>query len=1030
MFAKGDKVRYSYNGNVGVITGGPSGGRWRVQFLDSTSSGYYPEEKLEKVGDDEGMFDCFGHQRFQGIEDYRRTLYRHRLSGELTNIMYSMNNAVTKFMPHQFIPVTRMLESYTGRLLIADEVGLGKTIEAMYIWQELLARENAKRLLIVVPAVLRYKWRNDLKKYFDIDADIVSAQGQGQGRTLLDFVSETMEHPQTERFVAIVSLEGLRTAQKVRDLFPRCTNQNRVFDLVIIDEAHYLRNNTTKSFETGVELRDASERLLLLSATPIQTSSTNFFNLLNLLAPEDFSDTETFEAQLLENVPLVRLSNALERNADEQDVAKLLSLALKNEVFSNDRDLKDLQTRLGEVCGDPRERVMMIERLKGKYFYHGYVSRTRKRDVDEDRKLRVPMTVDFRLNDYEKRFYDEVSAYLRGQRDSAGNFSVFRLIARQRQMASCLPGALAAWRHPGTEIDDLLADNTDERQAILEDILPAEEYEREALPSFVSGMPGFESYDLDRLIREDSKFTSVLAKIKEILKQNPDEKIIIFSFFRHTVKYLHERIGKEGIRSTYIMGDVDPAEKNARIERFRSEDVNILVSSEVGSEGIDLQFACYEINYDLPWNPMRLEQRIGRIDRIGQDHDKLFICNAFCENTIEDRVLQRLYDRIEVFRNTIGDLEEILGKKIQDLQLDLFGMSELTDAEIKARTEQIVTATVNQQRIANNLEYEAGNFASDYQRYVLDNIRKSTDNNRIVTPAELIFTVKDVLENKYPGSAVVKTEEPSVMNIKLSPEGRIALERFIHAHPSVVGTGLNIETDFVPCAFDKRTARSRYREAIDINHPLVRWILSLVQVEAFCASHCEALEIRADQVPQGTVNGAGIYAFFIMQWKMDGVRRINELRYYAVNIDTRDVLSGDAAERLLTSVMLEGASYDASKLQLGVFNKAGESLDCLARTAREDYAAYEAEQKGRNRDLVEEQIKYVERTYGLRMANLTEKIRQYEAEGNPIVHVKRSELEKTRKEREGRLEKLNGKLDCDLIPDDIAVGFVNVTGEV
>ena len=165
MFEQGDKVRYS-NGDVGEITGRRRGEDWQVRF-SGVETLWIHSSKLEKVGSNEDMLDLFQQGKFRGVSDYRRRLYRYRLSGELTNLMYSMNNAETEFLPHQFIPVTKFLESYTDRLLIADEVGLGKTIEAMYIWEELLARKNAKRLLVVVPAVLRYKWQRDMKKFWN-----------------------------------------------------------------------------------------------------------------------------------------------------------------------------------------------------------------------------------------------------------------------------------------------------------------------------------------------------------------------------------------------------------------------------------------------------------------------------------------------------------------------------------------------------------------------------------------------------------------------------------------------------------------------------------------------------------------------------------------------------------------------------------------------------------------------------------------------------------------------------------------------
>ena len=152
-FSSGQQVVYEYDNRSGIITGLRRGDRWQVKFSDGENM-YIPGDKLIAVEDND-MFSNFSAGRFRGIDDLKRIMYKYRLSGELTNILYSMSNSATRFMPHQFIPVTKFLESYTDRLLIADEVGLGKTIESMYIWEELRARLNAKRLLIVVPAILR-----------------------------------------------------------------------------------------------------------------------------------------------------------------------------------------------------------------------------------------------------------------------------------------------------------------------------------------------------------------------------------------------------------------------------------------------------------------------------------------------------------------------------------------------------------------------------------------------------------------------------------------------------------------------------------------------------------------------------------------------------------------------------------------------------------------------------------------------------------------------------------------------------------
>ncbi len=408
-FNPGQQVVFDYNNRTGIITGQQRGERWQVQFSDGENM-YIPESKLIAIGE-EDMFSNFSAGRFQGIDDLKRIIFKYRLSGELTNILYSMSNSATRFMPHQFIPVTKFLESYTDRLLIADEVGLGKTIESMYIWEEIRARRSAKRLLIVVPAILRFKWKMDLRQYFGIDAQIVSAQNSENASSLLNYIQDSIMLPQKESFELIVSLEGLRTAEMVKELLRQNRDIRRIFDLVIIDEAHYLRNSNTKSFETGELLRDVSESFLLLSATPIQTGSENFYNLLRLLSDEEFHNKSNFEMQLMENYPLVKLASAIDENDDLKTVKSLLQATLGSISYKKDSDILELAQTIEDVMASTSRRIETVAKIRGKYFYDGFVTRTRKRDVIENRTERKAAAINYPLSPIEREFYEQVTAY-------------------------------------------------------------------------------------------------------------------------------------------------------------------------------------------------------------------------------------------------------------------------------------------------------------------------------------------------------------------------------------------------------------------------------------------------------------------------------------------------------------------------------------------------------------------------------------------------------------------------------------------
>ena len=1014
-FSSGQQVVYEYDNRSGIITGLRRGERWQVKFADGENM-YIPGDKLIAVEDND-MFSNFSAGRFQGIDDLKRIMYKYRLSGELTNILYSMSNSATRFMPHQFIPVTKFLESYTDRLLIADEVGLGKTIESMYIWEELRARLNAKRLLIVVPAILRFKWKMDLKQYFGIDAQIVSPQNDENGTSLLSLIQDSLTYPQRENFVAVVSLEGLRTAGQIKELLEQNRDVRKIFDLVIIDEAHYLRNSSTKSYELGELLRDTSEGFLLLSATPIQTGSENFYNLLRLLSDEEFHNKTNFEMQLAENYPLVKLASAIDENDDITVVKDLLKATLSSTSYQNDSDIRELTRTIDGVMKSTQKRVETVSRIRSKYFYDRFVTRTRKRDVIENRTERKVAAINYPLSQIERDFYQQVTAYLKSKGDQANAFNNFSLITRQRQMASCMPAALANWRGTTGYTD---SDEDD-------DLYPEINAGRNSFQSVQ--MPYFYDVDLSELTRQDTKFQKVLEMIRSLIQNNPNEKVVIFSFFRGTVEYLYRQLTKAGIRSIMIMGGMKDSEKTDCLMSFRDRNYNILVSTEVGSEGIDLQFAKYEINYDLPWNPMRLEQRIGRLDRIGQESPNIYIFNAFCRDTIEDRILSRLYDRIQVFKDSIGDLEEILGEVIQSLELDIFLNDYQTEEDVNRKAMQVEQAIINKQRISKDLEIKSG-MLSVYQSFVLNNIKSAHDSFRRITAEELMFTVQDFLNNRFQGSTVERTGMADSAKIRLSPEAADALMNHIRKSERQTTSALCNARQETLCCFSNRKETEKesraYREIVDINHPLVKWIVSTIKAENLFVSSCSAIQISKRDLPDSIHIPNGNYTFYIQQWTADGARRLNELHYFLNNASSQEQIDPAVAECLLTAAVLRGDSFDINTLRDDDLDRAIEAVNLLINEAWDQYDSFEKLHSAQNNDTIRNQEQYLRRTtakkiegyqdtlVSLRLGNKNER----------VIRMWEGRIKRATEVMEEQIRRLNSKFNCPITCGDVAVGML------
>src|SRR5574344_214548 len=267
----GDKVRLKANpGRIGILgnetDGPPVRQRVLVNFLDGTEEFFLPGalEKVEKKAP--GPYELIKQGRYGRANDLRGAITFYRLSGKLANLIYSMNSTNTEFLAYQFKPVLQFLDSPTNGILIADEVGLGKTIEAGLIWTELQAREDARRLLVVCPAMLCDKWKRELAHRFGVKANIVDAN------ELLRQLEEVKHQPHQE-FVLIASMQGIRPPRGWNDeddpsktasaRLARLLNdsdlEEPLLDMVIIDEAHYLRNQATQTYRLGKLLRPVAQ---------------------------------------------------------------------------------------------------------------------------------------------------------------------------------------------------------------------------------------------------------------------------------------------------------------------------------------------------------------------------------------------------------------------------------------------------------------------------------------------------------------------------------------------------------------------------------------------------------------------------------------------------------------------------------------------------------------------------------------------------------------------------------------------------
>ncbi|XZO02798.1 MAG: SNF2-related protein [Microcoleus sp.] len=928
------EVRMRNNpGKRGVTTGKTSESAGRLLVLVNfgpNENTYKLYDQLELCGQPESIRDLMETGRFGTPDDLRRILTFQKVKGELTNILYSMESSNTDFYAYQFKPVLKFLDSPVGRLLIADEVGLGKTIESMYIWKELQAREEARRLLIVCPAMLRDKWKRDIEKRFNMNPEVVDA------KNLLKTTQSFLQRGNPHSFIYVTSLEGLRVknwkdknAKGTRVELARlleshpANDEFSLFDLVIIDEAHYLRNPETANHELGKLLREASGHLILLTATPIQIRSTNLYQLLKLISPEDFFDPATFEKMLEANKPVVDALRLIWRTSpDLEGTRQAVDEALKSDYFSKSSRLKQLRTELDAETITPEKQVRLGEVLENSSLFGQFMTRSRKREVMENRAQRRPQTLSVKFTPQEKQVYDYITHKIRLQARGEKGVSVFRLIARQRQMSSSMVAALSAWNNKGVLDDFLVTDDDDEEllyeifgDELEENDLNMDRIFNSSHPKsknidcpFPEGKAEFEQF-IEELKKADTKYQELIKFFRNEISANKEEKFVLFAFFRDTLTYLQKRLKDDGINTCLIMGGIKREEKQEVLENFKNNNTrSVLLSSEVGSEGIDLQFCRFIINYDLPWNPMRVEQRIGRLDRLGQRSATICIVHFSFKDTIEEYILEKLYERIKIFEESIGDLEDILGERTEQLIIDLLS-SDLSENELKERAEANIRAIareINQQR---NLENEAMNLVA-FSDYILSMINQGRDQRRWLHPDDIKAFVNDFFRLQYPGTVISPNpKQEGLFDIKLSDEAKPDLKLFCNQRRVEKGTRLHSQT--VACFFDPKIAGIMGKpnhELLAPSHPLIQWIRHKYEPESQNEEGAQTFQlVSASRLKSQDVDvGSGVYVYVIHLWKLKGLRTETRLAYQVMRLSDGLILPENQAESLVNKAAFTG----------------------------------------------------------------------------------------------------------------------------
>ncbi len=455
--------------------------------------------------------------------------------------------AIDKYW-YQIETARKVLRQLGGRALLADEVGLGKTIEAGLIIAEYLARGMVRSLLVLTPASLVSQWQLELSEKFNVTT--ITTDSRDPQQPLEEFWTE---HP---RIIA-----SLNTAKSAKH-FSLVTS--RTWDLVVVDEAHHLKNRTTLNWKLVNALN--KRFILMLTATPVQNSLIELFNLLTLLKPGLLQTEAAFKKEYVDSK-----NGRIPKNSE-----KLRSL-MREVMVRNTRALVDVKL--------PK---------------------------------RFATTITVTPSAGELKLYQDLNDYLRTSDHKLDRLSRTNLLMR----AGSSPGALA-----------------------------------ESLKNLSARLPYEELKSLAKRAAQIKQVEKANALMEMLTKSS--QKTLVFTTHRATSNYLAESLKTANIPFAEFQGGMSLKDKDAAIAAFR-DTVSVLLASETGGEGRNIQFANCIVNYDLPWNPMKIEQRIGRIHRIGQTQD-VFIFNFCLKDSIEEYILRILHDKINMFELVVGEIETILG---------------------------------------------------------------------------------------------------------------------------------------------------------------------------------------------------------------------------------------------------------------------------------------------------------------------------------------------------------------------------------
>lgn len=1008
-FSVGQLVRLRSNAAVifpviEVLAGSAAETRYRV--FENGSRAVYYESQLQALED-------AGEKRKQlSASELSALLSAIQLSSPTASALYSLNAGRVRFVPYQYRPVFKLISADRHRLLIADEVGVGKTIEAGLILKELQARSDIKSVLIICPKSLvsERKWEVEMKRFEEHFMPL-------DGARLRHCLKETHlsgEWPVGyEKVILPTSLfDSDLLFGNGRDVGLLRLDPPPKFDLVIVDEVHHIRNSDTYLHQAVRYFSDNAEAVLFLSATPVQLGSEDLYTLLNVLRPDVIIDPASFNQMAEPNQFINAAVDACRRGESgwtEQVREQLRAVATTTwgrQVLAINPGFQHIYDGLAEGPEDGSSRIRTIHALEGLYTFSSLINRTRRRDIGEF-TTRKAETVTTEFTPSQQALHDDlldVIASILGRLH--GNLNVkFMMSTISRQAASSLYGLAPA-------LDDMLqgklgqiADDDDD------DIGPNAAEVAEIRDNVMSVIERAK-----RLDPADPKAEAFLRVVQDKVEM-PRNKLLVFSTFRHTLRYLVEKLSAASIRFGLVHGGVADEERAVLRRRFGlrkddSEALDVLLSSEVGCEGLDFQFCDCLVNYDLPWNPMRIEQRIGRIDRYGQQSEAIRIFNLITPGTIDADIYNRCLLRIGVFQHAIGGNEEILGEITRELH-DIAGSFALNETERQLRLHQLSDNKIRQMEEEQRLEERQGELFGLNLAAASWEERLAKSRNYWLEPTALAVALATYLGRRLGKEQEYLLGESALKTLRLSQEARATLLEDYRKLPRSSDLShrawerwLKGGAPTLQVTFDQEAAvENPGAVLLSLSHPFLRQAATFLQ-------ETEPVIVRLAAV-HDTIS-VGVHPFALYHWTRQGAKRDEEL----VPVASDPELGGALIELLPLAIEADHLSGDAS----GEW----EVLDAVHHQRWVTAAGEHAED---NRQLVGIRVQSLSASFNARKLSLEAKIR--EATNDKIRIMRQAELDRMRIDFEARTATLRSAAESgDIRANPVVLGQIEIRRSV